>query len=138
MKSRLGKRIAALLIPHPEPDTSGQHAAAVAGQHEDGLQLNDMNRRFSREMFAQLLVELPAHRHAMSKAFAAGDHRHLCDCVHQLLGAVAYCDAPELEHGLRELQQALKTECADTIEYHFRQAIRVVDSTLDVSGYRSV
>jgi hypothetical protein len=57
--------------------------------------------------------------------------------VHQLLGAVAYCDAPELEEALRELRLAIKAGRQGAIKVYHEQLINVIDSTLRSSGYRS-
>ncbi len=104
---------------------------------EDDLQLDELCQNFSRELFAQMLIELPAQRKIMADAFAQGNDRRLRDSVHQLLGAAAYCDAPELEAGLRELRLALKTGNHATVEFYYTRAINVIDSTLRFSGYRA-
>jgi HPt (histidine-containing phosphotransfer) domain-containing protein len=136
MLKKLGKQMSGLFASHPDAGTGNlQTLAAAPGGHEDERQLDAISRNFSREIFAQLLIELPAHRHAMGAAFAADDHPRLRDCVHQLLGAAAYCDAPELEDGLRTLHRALKTEPVQGIEHHFHHAMGLIDSTLDSSGY---
>jgi HPt (histidine-containing phosphotransfer) domain-containing protein len=85
---------------------------------------------FSDEIFAELLTELPVHRHQISGAWKAGDLDTLRSDIHKLLGAVVYCDAPELEESLRELQRALKTEDKHTISVCHEQALNVIDSTL--------
>ena len=103
---------------------------------EDDLELNRLGRRFSNELFARLLLELPAHRSTMDTAYKTGDYRRLRQSVHQLLGATAYCDAPELDAGLRELRLALQTGDRDTIDLYFIRAINLIDSTLRYSGYR--
>jgi HPt (histidine-containing phosphotransfer) domain-containing protein len=83
-----------------------------------------------------LLLELPDYRQRMAEAFAAGDYRRLRDSVHQILGAAAYCEAEELEQGLRQLRLALKTGSDTTIAHYYRRAIRAVDNTLARSGFR--
>jgi len=70
----------------------------------------------------------------MTESLAAGNYRRLGDSVHQLLGAVAYCGACELEQGLRQLRQALKTGDRSAIEHDFHRAIALIDSTLHNSG----
>jgi hypothetical protein len=100
---------------------------------EDDLVLKRREQSFSRELFAELLVELPAHRRRIANT---SDVHTLRGCVHQLLGAVTYCDAPELEQALRELRLALKTGNQDTIGVYHDRAINVIDSTLRYSGYR--
>lgn len=102
----------------------------------DDLHIEALARAFPREMFAQLLLELPDYRTRMTEAFAKGDHRRLRDSVHQILGAAAYCEAEELELGLRQLRLALKTDNENTIAHYYHRAIRAVDNTLSNSGYR--
>lgn len=133
MLNNLGKRISGLFVLR----TRGpQTPAAAPDERADELRLDVLSRKFSREVFAQLLVELPAHRRVMHEARTTGNYRRLRDCIHQMLGATAYCDTPELEAGLRELHLALKTGHDPSIERRFRHAVRVIDSTLDSSGYR--
>jgi two-component system sensor histidine kinase BarA len=102
----------------------------------DDMELNRLGRRFSNELFARLLLELPTHRRSMDAAYATGDYRRLRDSVHKLLGATAYCDAPELDTGLRELRLALQTGDRNAIDPYFVRAINLIDSTLRYSGYR--
>jgi HPt (histidine-containing phosphotransfer) domain-containing protein len=92
---------------------------------------------FSSELFAELLLELPVHRQRLSGAAENGDMDTLRKAVHQLLGAVAYCDAPELEEALRELRLAIKAGRQGAIKVYHEQLINVIDSTLRSSGYRS-
>ena len=103
---------------------------------EDAPQLDRLGQRFSNEMFARLLLELPAQRGDMETAYRTGDYRRLRHTVHQLLGATAYCNAPELDSGLRELRSALQTGERDSIKRHYIRAINLIDNTLRDSGYR--
>lgn len=103
---------------------------------EDDLQLDSLTREFSRELFAQLLLELPEYRARMAQAYADSNYRSLRDSVHQILGAAAYCDACELETCLRELRLALKTEDPHTVDTYFIRTMDIIDSTLHASGYR--
>lgn len=102
----------------------------------DDLQLDSLSSNFSRELFAQLLLELPEHRNRMLQAHAAGNYDSLRDCVHQVLGAAVYCESDELETSLRELRLALKMEDPDTIDACVRQAMQTIDSTLQACGRR--
>ena len=104
---------------------------------EEDLQLSRSAQSFCSDLFAELLLELPAQRRIMKQCHARDDYNGLRDSVHQLLGAAAYCDATELEIGLRELRLALKTGERETIDLYFRRAINVINSTLRVSGYRA-
>jgi HPt (histidine-containing phosphotransfer) domain-containing protein len=103
---------------------------------EDDQLLKGRKQSFSGEMFAELLLELPMHRRRLTQACESGDIDTLGNAVHQLLGAVAYCDAPELEEALRELRLAIKTGEQHTIKVYHERAINVIDSTLRYSGYR--
>ncbi len=103
---------------------------------EDDLELDERLRSFPGEMFARLLIELPAHRSTIADAYQAGELDRMRNSVHQLLGGAAYCDAPELTTGLRELRLALKTGNPETIGFYYQRAINVIDSTLKYSGYR--
>ena len=137
MLSNLGKRISGLFVPRTGLRTRGpQTLTAAPDRHADELRLDALSRKFSREVFARMLVELPAQRQVMHEAHTTDNYRRLRDCVHQMLGAAAYCDTPELEDGLRELHLALKSGHTQSIARQFRHAIRVIDSTLEGSGYR--
>lgn len=101
---------------------------------EDDPELNRLGQRFSNELFARLLLELPAHRKSLSTAYTGGNLPGLRDNIHQLLGATAYCDAPELDAGLRELRQALETGDTANIEQSFTRVIGIIDAILCRSG----
>ena len=91
---------------------------------------------FTTEMFVQLLLELPAHRHDIAESWLAGDLQQLRSCVHRLLGATVYCDAPELENALRELRRALHCGDPSRIALQHARTLEVIDTTLDCSGCR--
>jgi HPt (histidine-containing phosphotransfer) domain-containing protein len=121
------------------PDTAA--GSPVAGPDlpelpKEDLKLESLARDFSRELFAQLLLELPAFRKRMAQAHVEGNYRCMRDSVHQILGAAAYCEAHELETSLRELRLALKTEDPHTIDVYFMRALDTIDSTLHASGFR--
>jgi HPt (histidine-containing phosphotransfer) domain-containing protein len=96
----------------------------------------EITESFSSEMFVQLLLELPAHRRDMAESWQAGDLQHLRSCVHRLLGATVYCDAPRLEGALRELRRALHSGNASSIATQHAHALDVIDATLSSSGCR--
>jgi hypothetical protein len=117
--------------------------AGTGNNAQDSLQSSpveypsrDLDDEFSSEMFVQLLLELPVHRRAIAESWQAGDLQQLRSCVHQLLGAVVYCDAPELENALRELRCALHTGDTSGIALQHARALDVIDTTLSYSGYR--
>lgn len=122
--------------PAAAPQKSGTNLPELPALPEDDLKLDSLAREFSRELFAQLLLELPEYRKRLVQAHAEDNYRSLADSVHQILGAAAYCEADELETCLRELRLALKTEDTYTIDTYFMRAMDVIDSTLHASGYR--
>ena len=103
---------------------------------QDTLVPKERGQSFSSELFAELLIELPEHRRQLVRAREASDRDTLGRVTHKLLGAVTYCDAPELEEVLRELRRALKTADQHTINVCHERALNVIDSTLRYSGYR--
>ena len=111
-------------------------APAAPPLPEEDLQHDNQLHSFPNEMFAHLLIELPAHRSNMADAYEAEDMPRLNGCVHKLLGGACYCDAPELIKGLRELRLALKSEDVETIRFYYLRAIDVIDATLRYSGYQ--
>ena len=111
-------------------------APEVPALPQDTLAPKGRRQSFSGELFAELLSELPVHRRQILRAWEAHDLDTLRSAVHKLLGAVAYCDAPELEEALRELRLAVKTEDQHTIDVYHERALNVLDSTLRYSGYQ--
>ncbi|MGD2136982.1 MAG: Hpt domain-containing protein [Gammaproteobacteria bacterium] len=97
--------------------------------------LDELDRSFSSELFARLLMELPGHRRRLATAYANDDPGQLGDHIHRLLGCAAYCEAPELVSALRELRLALKTDDRKLIDLYYTRAVNVIDSTLIYSGY---
>ena len=90
-------------------------------------------------MFAELLLELPGFQKEISQAYQSGDRHSLGRHLHRLRGAVAYCDAPELEAALHHLHQAIKTEgpgSQEIIDACYTRACSAISSTLHNSGYR--
>jgi HPt (histidine-containing phosphotransfer) domain-containing protein len=95
----------------------------------------ETDENFRSEMFVQLLLELPAHRRDIAGAWQAGDVQRLRSCVHRLLGATVYCEAPELEAALRELRHALHTGDTASIALQHAHALEAIDTALSCSGY---
>ena len=138
MVSNLSKRISDLLYGrNGMAIRQAQSVSAEPEVHAEPLHLDMINHRFKGEMFAQLLLELPCHRHTLHTAYTTGDHAQLRACVHQVLGAVVYCDEPGLEQALRTLQHSLKYGDTHDIDSDLRRAIALIDATLAVSGYRA-
>ena len=93
--------------------------------------LERLSREFRREMYAHLLHELPDYREKMARAYAAGDNQRLHSIVHQITGAVAYCDARELEQELRRLLMALRLDNHHVIAAYYQRVIDCLDATLE-------
>ena len=124
------------LTPVNNPLTAAPELPGLPELPEDTQAPGQRRQSFSGEIFAELLTELPVHRRQILHAWEAGDLDTLGSTVHKLLGAVAYCDAPELEEALRELRLAVKTEDQHTIDVYHERALNVLDSILRYSGYR--
>ena len=105
--------------------TESSPAAVVPGR---------IRQSFACEMFAELLIELPDYQEKFSQAWRVGDRQGLRNHVHRLLGAVAYCDAPELESALRTLHSSLATDDTDRIDSAYVQARSAIDNALAYSG----
>jgi len=103
-------------------------------QQEEERRVRSLTRTLSSELFAQLLLELPAYRADLSRFYRTGDIEHMASCTHKMLGAVVYCDAPELLYRLSGLQQALRTGDTPSIDNHYTRAINIIDKTLADSG----
>jgi HPt (histidine-containing phosphotransfer) domain-containing protein len=118
---------------------SGKPPAPPDGGHRPEADrepdFDDLDRTLSSELFARLLLELPAHRRRFAAAYRSGDTAQLGRHVHQLLGCAAYCDTPELVDGLQELRRALKTADRRLIDVQYARAIDAIDSILRYSGY---
>jgi len=99
-------------------------------QPKSDSRLERLSREFSREMYAHLLHELPDYREKMAQAFAAGDYQRLHSIVHQITGAVAYCDASELEQELRRLLMALRLDNHHVIAAYHARVIDFFDATI--------
>jgi HPt (histidine-containing phosphotransfer) domain-containing protein len=118
-----------------QPDSPALNAGNMPDFAADGTTRERCRQPFSNEMFAELLIELPGRQGELSQAYRTGNPRILRDQVHQLLGAVAYCDLPELEAALRTLHRALITKDPDNIDNCYAQACSAINSTLTHSGY---
>ena len=64
-----------------------------------------LSGKLASELFARLLLELPEHRRDLQSAYRDGNNERLDRSAHKLLGAVVYCELPELATALRELKQ---------------------------------
>ena len=123
----------------PKPaDSPAADTGDMPDLANNALAMDRRQQAFSSEMFAELLIELPDFQKKISQAWQTNDRHSLRSHLHQLLGAVAYCDAPELETALRRFHQAIKTEAPDapdSIDACYTHAFNAINSTLQYSGY---
>ena len=121
------------------PDTmAGQtgHAGVAAGEVR-----NTLTNRFASQLFGcsthnTAHVLLPQHRRAFTSAWLASDWQTLADCSHQLAGAVAYCDLPELAEALGDLESAIRDANELRLQQTYNRASREIDDLLAKSGLR--
>jgi HPt (histidine-containing phosphotransfer) domain-containing protein len=106
--------------------------AGFAGTIPAGL-----SDKLASELFARLLLELPDHRRDLQSAYTDGNDEQLERHVHKLLGAVVYCELPELARALRELKQAAGAGNAGQAGPAFGKTIRLIDDLLAGSGYHT-
>ena len=118
-----------------QPDRPTTGTGLMPDLSTDAAAPGRARQSFANEMFAELLIELPDYQEKISQARRTGDRQGLRDHVHRLLGAVAYCDAPELESALRTLHSSLATDDTDCIDSAYVQARSAIDNTLRYSGY---
>ena len=78
---------------------------------------------------------MPEFQQKISQAYEDSDLQGLRNNVHQLLGAIVYCDAPELEGALRALHHALATTNTNDIDACYTRAFNTISSTLAYSGF---
>ena len=118
-----------------QPDRPTTDTVRMPDLSTDTAAPGRIRQSFANEMFAELLIELPDHQEKLSQARRTGDRQGLRDHLHQLLGAVAYCDAPELESALRTLHSSLATDDKDHIDSAYVQARSAIDNALTYSGH---
>ena len=111
------------------PDESARHTGGIPEEVR-----NTPTDRFSSQLFASLLLELPQHRRAFTSAWLASDWQTLADCSHRLAGAVAYCDLPELGEALAGLENAIRAGDELLLQQTYNRASREIDDLLAKSG----
>jgi HPt (histidine-containing phosphotransfer) domain-containing protein len=97
--------------------------------------LAGLSDKLASELFARLLLELPEHRRDLQSAYQDGNSEHLERSAHKLLGAVVYCELPELAAALRELKRTTVAGDAAQAEPAFGKVMRLIDDLLACSGY---
>jgi hypothetical protein len=100
----------------------------------EGTALADLSGKLASELFARLLLELPEHRHDIQSAYRGGNNEHLERSAHKLLGAVVYCQRPELAAALRELKQTTAAGATAQAEPAFRKVMQLIDDLLACTG----
>lgn len=96
-----------------------------------------LSGKLASELFARLLLELPEHRHDLQLAYRDGSDEQLERSAHKLLGAVVYCELPELASALRELKQTIKSGDDELTGPAFGKTLRLIDDLLACSGYHA-
>jgi HPt (histidine-containing phosphotransfer) domain-containing protein len=100
-----------------------------------GTALAGLSDKLASELFARLLLELPEHRRDLQSAYRGGNNEYLERCAHKLLGAVVYCELPDLAAALRELKQTTIAEDAAQAKLAFGKVMQLIDDLLACSGY---
>ena len=116
---------------------AGGHAEIVR-DGDTGLAGADpagLSGKLASELFARLLLELPEHRRDLQSAYRDGNNEQLDRYAHKLLGAVVYCELPELDEALRNLKRTLVSPNAGQTEPAYLKTIRLIDDLLACSGY---
>jgi HPt (histidine-containing phosphotransfer) domain-containing protein len=128
--------------PHDEnrhvTQSSASAQAAIVQDGDTGFAGTvpaDLSGKLASELFARLLLELPEHRRDLQSAYLYRNHEQLERSAHKLLGAVAYCELPELASALRELKQSVGTGDAGQTGPILVKTIRLIDDLLTCSGY---
>jgi len=130
--------------PHMENRDDSQ---TIADNHAEIVQDGDtgfadtalagLSAKLASELFARLLLELPEHRRDLQSAYRGGNNEFLERCAHKLLGAVVYCELPELAAALRELKQTTVAGDAAQAKPAFGKVMRLIDDLLACSGYHA-
>jgi HPt (histidine-containing phosphotransfer) domain-containing protein len=145
---RQGRRLA-FLKPYAtgrSPRTEDRNdPRTIADSHAEIVQDGDtgfagtvpagLSGKLASELFARLLLELPEHRRDLQSAYRGGNNEYLERCAHKLLGAVVYCELPDLAAALRELKQTTVAGDAAQAEPAFGKVMRLIDDLLACSGY---
>jgi HPt (histidine-containing phosphotransfer) domain-containing protein len=122
-------------------DVTHSSASGQAAIVQDGDRVftatatTDLSGKLASELFARLLLELPEHRRDLQSAYRDGNNEQLERSAHKLLGAVVYCELPELASALRELKQTIGSGGAGLTGPALGKTIRLIDDLLDCSGY---
>lgn len=126
------------LLPGDElqQKVTGTHVVRDGDTGAEIANVSHLSSRLASELFALLLLELPGHRRELQSASRDGDPERLARAAHKLLGAVVYCDLPELTDALRELKQMSRLENTAQAEPALNKVFQRIDELLTCSGYR--
>jgi HPt (histidine-containing phosphotransfer) domain-containing protein len=120
--------------------TSAKGQAAIVQDGDAGIPVTvpvGLSDKLASELFARLLLELPEHRRDLQSAYRVRNNDQLERFAHKLLGAVVYCDLPELARALRELKQTIGSGDAGLTGPAFGKTLRLIDDLLACSGYHA-
>jgi len=121
-----------------QSSASGQAAIVQDGDTGfAGVVPAGLSDKLASELFARLLLELPEHRRDLQSAYQVRNNEQLERSAHKLLGAVVYCDLPELASALRELKQTIKSGDDELTGPAFGKTLRLIDDLLAFSGYHA-
>jgi HPt (histidine-containing phosphotransfer) domain-containing protein len=119
----------------------GARSGAADIVHDGGSRLaftapTRLSGKLASELLARLLLELPEQRRDLLSAYRDDNLEQLARSTHKLLGAVVYCELPDLAAALRKLGQTLRSGEAGQTGPAFGKVIRLIDELLAYSGYR--
>lgn len=117
-------------------DADGAHGVRDGNADSAATAPTGLSARLASDLFARLLLELPEHRHELESACRDGSGEHISRAAHKLLGAVVYCDLPDLAEALRDLKRTIDAPDAGQTEPVCFKTIRLIDELLASSGYR--
>jgi HPt (histidine-containing phosphotransfer) domain-containing protein len=134
MAQKLLRLISGLLAHRDGKSPAAAPGKTAAGNHPE---TGTVSAHFSSELFASLLLELSEHRQALLDAQASQDIDALGRCAHKLLGAVVYCDLPELTGALGKLQEVIRSGEINAITPACNASVQAIEVLLAKSGLAS-
>jgi HPt (histidine-containing phosphotransfer) domain-containing protein len=117
-------------------DATGTHTVQDGDRNIEAEARSRLSSMLASELFARLLLELPGHRRELQSAARDGNTERLDRATHKLLGAVLYCDLPELADALRETKRRCASRDREQVKTAAELPLRLIDELLTRSGYR--
>jgi HPt (histidine-containing phosphotransfer) domain-containing protein len=117
-------------------DTAGANTLRDGDRNTEAAARSRLSSMLASELFARLLLELPGHRRELQSAAREGDTERLDRAAHKLLGAVLYCDLPELADALRKTKRCCASRDGEQAKTAAALPIRLIDELLTRSGFR--